>query len=147
MKRFIFLLLIFSFFTVFPAAGQQSVQVVLTGMDQVPEVRTPATGMVDLTFEDDTLTVDGSFSDLRGNFTGLSIYHGQEGEQGNQLFKLKVELDDDHKGGTIDPKNNKIELRDGIKNALSQGMLYLSITSDQFQQGEIRGQIPRMNIN
>lgn len=147
MKRTILLLFIFPLLTVLPAMGQQSVQVVLTGMDQVPEVRTPATGMVNVTLEGDSLTVDGSFSDLRGNFTGMSIYHGREGEQGNQLIKLQVDLDEDHKGGTLDPEKNKIELREGIKSALSQGMLYLSITSDRFQQGEIRGQIPRMNIN
>lgn len=142
MKRSILFLFIFSLISVYSAMGQQSVQVILTGMDQVPEVRTPATGIFDLTLDGDSLQVEGSFSDLRGNYTGVAIYHGQEGRQGNQLIKLSAEVNEDYKGGTVDPEKNKFELREGIKSALSQGMLYLSITSDQFRQGEIRGQIP-----
>ncbi|MEX0660208.1 MAG: CHRD domain-containing protein [Balneolaceae bacterium] len=145
MKRSILLLSIFCLCTSVSVMGQQTVQVVLSGMDQVPKVRTPASGMLDVTVKGDSLIVEGSFSDLRGNFTGMAIYHGREGQQGNQLIKLTVDINEDHKGGTVDPKENSIELREGIKSALSQGMLYLSITSDRFRQGEIRGQIPSIN--
>lgn len=145
MKRSILMIFIFSLSTAVSALGQQTVQVVLTGMDQIPEVSTTATGIVDVTVEGDSLTVEGSFSDLRGNYTGLSIYHGREGRQGNQLLRLNVDVDDDYKGGTINPEKNRFELPGGIKTALSQGRLYMSITSDRFRQGEIRGQIPSIN--
>ncbi len=145
MKRSILFLFIFSLFTVFSAMGQQTVQIFLSGMDQVPEVRTPATGIIDVTLDGDSLRVEGSFSDLRGNYTGTAIYHGREGRQGNQLIRLTVDVNEDFKSGTIDPEKNTFELREGIKTALAQGMLYVSITSNRFRQGEIRGQIPGMN--
>lgn len=147
MKRSVLFLIILSLFTAYSAKGQQTVQVVLTGIDQVPEVGTPAMGTIDLTLDGDSLRVEGSFSDLRGNFTGLAIYHGREGRKGNQLIKLTTDVSEDYKSGTIDPEKNRIELREGIKSALAQGMLYLSITSDRFRQGEIRGQIPSMNTH
>ncbi len=114
-------------------------------MDQVPEVGTPATGIVDVTLDGDHLVVEGSFEDLRGNYTGFGIYHGREGQQGNRLFTLTVDVDDDHKGGSVDAEENRFELPEGIQGALSEGMLYLSVTTDRHQQGEIRGQIPSLH--
>lgn len=124
--------------------GQQSEEVILSGYEQVPNVRTAASGVVEVTLESDTLLVEGRFSDLRETYRGAGIFYGKKGEPGNRLLGLKVTLNEDRTSGSFSIEDNRFALRSEIKQALKEGKLYISIASNRFQHGEIHGQIPPM---
>ncbi|MEX0769666.1 MAG: CHRD domain-containing protein [Balneolaceae bacterium] len=124
------------------AQGQNSAEVILAGYKQVPRVPTPATGMAEVTLKSDTLIVDGNFSDLREPYRSAAIFYGEEGEQGNQLFTLNPSLNEDKTSGSFSGNDNRFTLGGEIRKALSEGNLYIAITSSKYPRGEIRGQIP-----
>lgn len=120
----------------------QSAEIILAGYNHVPSVHTPATGVVTVTVEADTLIVEGHFRDLRDVYRSASIHYGPPDESGNRLFGLKVDLDEDRKEGTFTAKENRFGLRPSLREALRAGNLYISVASNRHQRGEIRGQIP-----
>lgn len=120
----------------------QSAEIILAGYNHVPPVRTPATGVVIVTVEADTLIVEGHFRDLRDVYRSASIHYGPPDESGNRLFGLKVDLDEDRKGGAFTAEENRFGLRPSLRQALRSGNLYISVASSRHQRGEIRGQIP-----
>lgn len=143
MKRVVWLII----FTLAPFTAllaQQTVEVNLAGYNQVPSVNTHGTGLMKVTLQSDTLYVEGTFRDLRGNYRSAAIHYGSPRDSGNRLFGLKVEIDEDRKGGTFKKEENYFALRPSLVEALEQGNLYINIGTDRFQQGEIRGQIPSM---
>lgn len=124
--------------------AQQTAEVLLAGYKHVPSVNSPGSGLMNVTLQSDTLFVEGSFQDLRGNYRSSAIYYGSQGENGNRLFGLKVQIDEDRKGGTFMKEENHFALRPTLREALKQGDLYINIATHRNQLGEIRGQIPPM---
>lgn len=120
----------------------QSAEIILAGYNHVPSIHTPATGVVTVTVEADTLIIEGKFRDLRDVYRSASIHYGPPNESGNRLFGLNVELDEDRKGGSFTAKENRFGLRPSLREALRAGNLYISVASNRHQRGEIRGQIP-----
>jgi len=116
----------------------------LAGYHKVPPVRTTATGMMEATIHDDTLIITGTFQDLRGYYWSAYIHFGAEGESGNRLLRLRADLNEDKDSGEFLGEKNTFELRPAIRQALRDGNLYVIISSNRHQGGEIRGQIPRM---
>ncbi|WP_176719501.1 CHRD domain-containing protein [Rhodohalobacter halophilus] len=128
------------------AAAQSSVEIVLAGHNQVPPVRSPGTGMVELTVEGDSLFVSGKFEDLREYYLGASIHFGRANETGNQIYRLTAELNEEKTGGVFKPEENRFELREAQKEALRNGRMYINIRSNRNRSGEIRGQIPPLSF-
>jgi len=113
-------------------------------MEQVPSVRTAASGTAEVYVESDTLYVSGTFSDLSGHYWAAFVHYGAEGEEGNRMFRLTAELNEEKDGGTFSFEENKFQLRELQREALREGNLYINISSDRYQEGEIRGQIPNL---
>lgn len=141
MKRLI-VLFIFLISGVFTVYAQSKFPVALTGVDQVPTVRTGAMGSVNVWVKSDTLYAEGEFSNLQGTFWSAHIHFGKEGETGNRLFRIDANLSDDKQSGEFVADDNKFFLRQVQREALSNGNLYINIASSRHQHGEIRGQIP-----
>lgn len=129
-----------------PAAAQTTVEIVLAGHNQVPQVRSPGTGMVEVTVDGDSLFVSGSFEDLREYYLGAGIHFGRDNETGNLIYRLSAELNEEKTGGVFKAEENGFELRDAQKEALRNGRMYINIRSNRNRSGEIRGQIPPLNI-
>lgn len=137
------------FFTVFgllffDARSQTTYEIELAGYNNVPVVRTAAMGVVEVTADGDSLFVGGTFENLRGHYWSAFIHYGKEGETGNRLYRLSADLNEEKNGGEFKKEENRFELRPAIREALRNGNLYIQISSNRNQDGEIRGQIPRM---
>lgn len=124
--------------------AQRTAEINLTGFNMVPEVRTPAIGFVEVTVEGDTLSVEGTFSDLRGTYWAAHIHFGGPRESGNRLYRLTPVLNEEKNGGEFRKEDNRFVLRPAQVQALADGKLYIKIASNRNQRGEIRGQIPVM---
>lgn len=115
---------------------------VLLGSNSVPAVSTNGTGLLTVTLVGDTLTVQGTFKNLRGYYTGAHIFYGDENEEGNALYRLTAELDSTtHTSGRFPASKNKFKFSDAHKRFLRDGMFYISITTNENPNGEIRSQI------
>jgi len=143
MVRGLIIILSITFLSV-SVAFSQSVDIDLAGYNQVPEVRTPAIGFVEVTIEGDSLFVEGKFSDLRGSYWSAYIHYGEPGKIGNRLFRLTAELNEDRNGGVFKKEDNRFELRESHMEAIRKGFMYINVASNRNQRGEIRGQIPAL---
>jgi len=140
MKRLLFLIL-FSLLPLAAFAQSDKIDVILNGINVVPDVRTPATGAAKVWVESDTLYVRGEFSGLMSYYYASNIHYGGEGENGNPIYKLKADISDDHTSGVFDPEKNKFPLSEATMEAFENGNLYITVASDKKRRGEIRGQI------
>lgn len=128
-----------------PVLAQQTHTVILAGYNNVPKVQTPARGSMEITLNGDSLSVEGSFTDLSGYYFGSGIFYGEKDEQGNKIISLKPTLAENKTNGTFEESNNTFKLTEGQLEALSEGNLYISIMSFENQRGEIRAQLPAFN--
>lgn len=145
MTRFFNFTLLIVLFVITSVNAQTTYNITLSGMEQVPTVRTAATGTAEVYVESDTLYVSGSFSDLSGHYWSAFVHYGPEGEEGNRLFRLTPdELNEEKNSGIFRFEENKFYLRELQQEALREGNLYINISSNRYQEGEIRGQIPKM---
>ena len=90
----------------------------------------------------DQLSVEGEIRDLDSRYSSSGIYYGSPRETGNQLIKLTLEADENRRGGEFSQEENTFELRSGVREALEAGNLYINITTEENQSGELRGQVP-----
>ena len=139
-------LLIFIFGALFPAliAAQDSGQFDLAGYHLTDPVGTTATGMAEAVVEGDSLKISGHFQDLSSPYWSAYIHYGAVGETGNRLLTLHAEVSGDQTDGRFDPVVNTFHLSEAVRQALSDGKLYLLISSRRYRHGEIRGQIPSL---
>lgn len=124
--------------------AQQSVKITLAGYNHTPPVSTSASGLVTVELQKDTLKVEGEFSNLENWYHGAYIHAGKKGERGNQLIRLKAEVNEERTGGNFKRKDNSFVLNEAQKVLLKKGELYINISSYDHKGGEIRGQIPPM---
>lgn len=123
------------------SAQNQGKEIILNGINMVPDVHTPATGTVNVWVDSDTLYVSGKFRNLQSYYFAGNIHYGEEGETGNPIYKLRADISDDHTSGTFDPQKNKFKLSEAMLEAFKNGNLYITVASDKKRRGEIRGQI------
>ena len=114
----------------------------LAGYHMTDQVGTAATGMAEAIAEGDSLIISGHFEDLMGRYWSAYIHYGAPGETGNRLLKLHADVSEDHKSGRFNPQKNAFKISEAVRDALAEGKLYLLISSGQYRQGEIRGQLP-----
>ena len=125
-------------------AEAQTQRIILAGYKQKPPVATSGSGMAVVKLKGDTLTVEGDFEDLTNRFSGAYIMVNLERGGSNQLYKLDVELNEEKTGGVLKAKNNAFELSPAVKELLREGNLYIIISSFEYKNGEIRGDIAAM---
>lgn len=148
MKRSIILVTLFIAGLVIAAStkvhAQQSQQIILAGYNHKPPVSTPGSGMATVSLKDDTLMVEGDFENLSAAFSGAYIMVNLRGQAGNQLYRLKAELNKEKTGGTINANENKFALTPAEKALLKKGELFINISSFENRNGELRGDIKPM---
>lgn len=124
--------------------AQQSKKIILAGYKHKPPVSTTGSGIATVTLHGDTLTVKGKFEDLSANYSGAYLMVTIRGQGGNQLYRLKVDLNEEKTGGKLIGKENKFVLSPAQKALLKKGELYINISSFENQKGELRGNIGPM---
>lgn len=146
-KVFITLLLLFAgliFHSPEELQAQQAQKIVLAGYNHSPPVSTPGSGMATITLKEDTITVKGDFENLTSSFSGAYLMVKLRGQPGNQLYRLKTELNEERTGGIFNPSENKFALSPAELKLLKEGELYINITSSENRKGELRGDIKPM---
>lgn len=141
--RVIAVSVLISFFPVLSAA-QNSGQFDLAGYHLTDPVATSAVGMIEATVKGDSLMISGHFEDLSGAYWSAYIHYGAPGETGNRLLKLHADVSGDQRDGQFDPTVNAFKMSEAVHQALSDGKLYLLVSSGRHRQGEIRGQLPKL---
>lgn len=116
----------------------------LEGANQVPEVETKATGNVTVTLQADSIRVQGGFSGLRGEYVASHIHMGSEQENGDPVVPLDPELGDDGLSGNWDETH---QVDEEFISALKSDSLYINVHSEEYQKGEIRGQLSPSDEN
>lgn len=142
--KIVMLVFILSGCLVFELFSQTTFEVNLAGYNNVPPVHTAAMGTLEVTADGDSLFVSGSFENLSGQYWAAYIHYGEEGKNGNRIIQLRADLNNDGNKGVISIEKNRFELRPAVREALREGKLYIQISSNRNQDGEIRGQIPSM---
>lgn len=122
-------------------AQKNQAEVILNGVNMVPDVQTAATGTAEIWVESDTLYVSGEFSNLQSYYFASNIHYGEKGKSGNPIYKLRADISEDHTSGSFDPEKNKFKLSEAMLEAFNNGNLYITVASDKNRHGEIRGQI------
>ena len=122
----------------------QTQRVIMAGYKQKPVVATSASGMATVTLKGDTLKVNGDFEHLTSRFSGAYIMVNLKRGGSNQLYELDVKLNEEQTGGTLDPKSNTFVLSEAVKELAQEGNLYIIISSFEYKNGEIRGNISPM---
>lgn len=141
LKKRIILAVIFLISPLILFAQNEQAEIILNGVNMVPDVQTPATGTVEVWVESDTLYVSGEFSNLHSYYFASNIHYGEAGETGNPIYKLQPDVSDDHTSGSFDSEKNKFKLSEAMLEAFNHGNLYITVASDKNRRGEIRGQI------
>ena len=140
---------IFSFTLIFLSSpahsqNQNGQTLILAGYKTISKVQTSATGELNVLLNGDSLSVEGSFTNLSSYYFGSAIFYGEKGERGNQIIDLNPKIADNRTSGTFEKSKNTFKLTEGQLEALSNGNLYISIMSFDHQRGELRTQLPPM---
>lgn len=113
----------------------------LSGANEVPPTTSAATGEVVLILSADrlTITLSGRAGPLQGAVTGVPFHIGAAGETGPVAT--------DAFGNPIDLLRNATYTVDSdFVDALLAGNVYVNIVTDEFREGEIRGQLAFANL-
>ncbi len=114
----------------------------LSGSNEVPtNTTTAAYGEITATLNGTTLTVEGNFDGLEGNYSASHIHAGLAGQGGGVVFTLTATVDTDSKGGTYATADNTFSLTTDQVAMLEGRELYVNIHSEGYASGEIRGQL------
>lgn len=121
----------------------QSLEVTLSGDQEVPAVTTDGAGSATVSLMGDTMTVSGDFSGLSSpviEVAGSSghVHMAPAGENGDVVFPLSVSAAEDGTSGIF---NLTTTLTPEQIDAFNAGELYLNFHTEANQGGEIRGQI------
>ena len=120
---------------------------VLSGQEEVPVVATGASGFVKANLKGHTLTVSGRFRDLSSPLfpVGISAAHihgpSNPGQNAGVLFQLTVTPGTGNLSGKFDECQNRFTLTDQQLQFLRDGLLYVNIHTQTWQNGEIRAQL------
>ena len=117
-------------------AGATDVKLNLSGDQEVPPVKTSASGNGTITVSDDK-SVKGRITTSDIKATGAHIHEGASGKNGPDIITLKKTSDNEWSV----PDDAK--LTDAQYDAFKAGHLYVNVHSDAHKSGEIRGQLKR----
>ncbi len=137
-------ILVISLASPIKALAQKSQEITLAGYKMQPKVATSGSGAVSVKLKEDTLTVEGDFKNLNGRFSGGYIMVNLQGHPGNQIHRLKAQLNEEKNGGSLKAEENRFELSEGQKELLKNGDLFIIISTFEHPKGEIRGDISPM---
>lgn len=126
----------------------------LTGMEEVPPVNTNSTGIALFELVKDNINFKVNVTNL-DNIKGAHIHTGEFGQNGEvivSLYKPATPMDVVN-GSLVEGKINAVDLQGALKgktvNDLVQLMnntkTYVNIHTEQYPNGEIRGQITTVN--
>lgn len=126
----------------------------LTGMEEVPPVNTNSTGIALFELVKDNINFKVNVTNL-DNIKGAHIHTGEFGQNGEvivSLYKPATPMDVVN-GSLVEGKINAVDLQGALKgktvNDLVQLMnntkTYVNIHTEQYPNGEIRGQITSVN--
>jgi hypothetical protein len=121
-------------------AAPTSINVPLTGAEQVPPVQTPGKGNAELIYDPDTRVVTWTieFSDLSGPAT-MAHFHGPATAGKNAPPTIWLTK----KGSMADsPVKGEATLTPDQAQQFTTGQWYINIHTEKNPDGEIRGQIP-----
>ncbi|MDX1547410.1 MAG: CHRD domain-containing protein [Rhodothermales bacterium] len=116
----------------------------LSGGNIVPSTRSRASGLIIATLSGDVLTISGTFSRLDADYEagiGARLSLGAVGASGTELLPLTVTLAPGNRIGTLLAADNTFTLNEAEITALFERQLYVTIPSEAFPSGEIRGQL------
>ena len=127
-------------------AADEVLRVNLTGNNETPPIHTAAYGSLVGELNDNELTLSGSFSNLSSPLAvdiggGAHIHEGLAGQAGGVEIALDVTSSDDLLSGVFEAANNTYTLTEAQLEMLQNRELYVNVHSENFQPGEIRGQI------
>jgi hypothetical protein len=125
------------------AMMDQSLEVTLSGDQEVPPVTTEGMGSATVSLMGDTMTVSGDFSGLSSPAIEIAgtpghIHMAPPGENGDVVFPLNVSVDE---SGTSGIFSLSTTLTPEQIDAFNAGELYFNFHTEANQGGEIRGQI------
>ena len=119
---------------------------ILSGSNAIPTTTSPATGSVMAELTGAMLTVSGAFDGLESDLAteiagGAHLHYGMAGTSGSVAYPLTVTADGDLRGGIFAASDNRFELSDVDRAALTTRAFYANIHSAAYPSGEIRGQL------
>lgn len=117
------------------AMAAENIKVKLSGEEEVPAVKTSASGSAKITVADDK-SVTGSVSTKKVDGTAAHIHVGAPGESGPPIVTLVKGAEE---GEWIVPAGAKLNTEQYT--ALKKGKLYINVHSAANKPSEIRGQL------
>ncbi len=121
-------------------------RVYLSGYQQKSPAASRGQGNIEIVLQGNTMTVEGSFLGLESSLAdalngGAHIQIGLAGEDGPIMYSLNVDSGSDDRSGNINGAENIFEISDEEKEIIKRREAYVSIYSDKYTTGELRGQI------
>ena len=116
----------------------------LYGPNEVPPVATMGQGMLILELEGDQLTVSGSFNDLTAPFAtniGAHLHTGLPGANGPVDIALTPTIGTDGTSGVFVAADNVFTVNPNQVAVMLARGYYANVHSEQYNAGEIRGQV------
>lgn len=111
---------------------QTSFDINLSGSQEVPAVSTTATGEAELRWTSQGLVYDIEYENLSSDFVGAHFHSGAEDENGPVLFTINF---------SGQRAQGVWEISEGTYRALLDSGLYINIHSEDYPDGELRGQV------
>lgn len=117
----------------------------LSGMNEIPQNTSQATGavLVEWYADSGTINASGSFSGLGSDYStdvGSHLHAGLAGQNGGVELALTPDLSEDLRSGIYSPAENGFTPDDDQVGLLVSRSLYANIHTEEFGAGEIRGQ-------
>jgi hypothetical protein len=117
----------------------------LSGTSEVPAANSPATGQVIMEVESDNIVSTGSFAGLASPFDpnvagGAHLHDALAGANGGILEGLNASLLSDN-AGIFTSGDNTVMTSEELRGKLRERGVYVNIHTEDFQAGEIRGQV------
>ena len=128
------------------AQGPPTMEINLTGSEEVPPVQTEATGVAEITPGVDSIAYNINATNIEGVTAG-HVHLGAKGENGPivvTLFKYDTPMNEVSENGTITADNLEGPMAgkqiSDLASAGANGTLYVNVHTEQNPNGEIRGQ-------
>ena len=118
----------------------------LVGSQQVPPIKTRASGSAVVEILGNQLTLSGTFQNLSSPLlvsfdNGAHIHFAPVGSRGPHYFNMVPTPDDDIDSGRFRAADNVFQISDTQRDSLRARLGYISVHSEDHMPGEIRGQL------